>query len=115
MRPCVVAAGGAGAAALLIAYLVDRRDRTGAGTTDETATSGSHQRVATRHGPNPGANSARADHEPITRPGPAGHNAIRKAGLPAACGAINQAFAGRREPDGTYPQDNVFQFLQSGP
>ena len=60
MRPCVVAAGGAGAAALLIAYLVDRRDRTGAGTTDETATSGSHQRVATRRRPNPGANQQRA-------------------------------------------------------
>ena len=51
----------------------------------------------------------------MTRPGPAGHNAIRKAGLPAACGAINQAFAGRREPDGTYRRTTCVQFLQSGP
>jgi SAM-dependent methyltransferase len=37
--------------------------------------------------------------------------AIRHSGLPAARGALTRAFAGSRQPDGTYRQDNVFRYL----
>jgi SAM-dependent methyltransferase len=37
--------------------------------------------------------------------------AIRHSGLPAARGALTRAFAGSRQPDGSYRQDNVFRYL----
>ncbi len=42
--------------------------------------------------------------------GPA-QKAIRHSGLPAVRGALTRAFAGSRQPDGTYRQDNVFRYL----
>ncbi len=42
--------------------------------------------------------------------GPAA-GAIRHAGLPAVRGALTRAFAGSRQPDGTYRQNNVFRYL----
>jgi SAM-dependent methyltransferase len=37
--------------------------------------------------------------------------AIQHSGLPAVRGALTRAFAGSRQPDGTYRQDNVFRYL----
>ncbi len=37
--------------------------------------------------------------------------AIRHSGLPATRGALTRAFAGSRQPDGTYRQQNVFRYL----
>ena len=37
--------------------------------------------------------------------------AIQHAGLPAVRGALTRAFAGSRQPDGTYRQENVFRYL----
>ena len=42
--------------------------------------------------------------------GPAA-SAIGNAGLPAVRGALTRAFAGSRQPDGTYRQNNVFRYL----
>lgn len=42
--------------------------------------------------------------------GPA-RRAIELAGLPATRGALTRAFAGSRQADGTYRQDNVFRYL----
>ena len=42
--------------------------------------------------------------------GPA-QTAIRHSGLPATRGALTRAFAGSRQPDSTYRQDNIFRYL----
>jgi SAM-dependent methyltransferase len=46
--------------------------------------------------------------------GPA-RKAIEHAGLPATRGALTRAFAGSRQPDGTYRQNNVFRYLIARP
>jgi SAM-dependent methyltransferase len=42
--------------------------------------------------------------------GPA-RNAIQHSGLPAVRGALTRAFAGSRQPDASYRQENVFRYL----
>jgi SAM-dependent methyltransferase len=42
--------------------------------------------------------------------GPA-RSAIQHSGLPAVRGALTRAFAGSRQPDGSYRQENVFRYL----
>jgi hypothetical protein len=37
--------------------------------------------------------------------------AMRHSGLPAVRGALTRAFAGSRQPDATYRQQNVFRYL----